>query len=42
VTPGSGEPVTGEEIPANRESSYLPRNRALIQRYFDSPKRGSP
>jgi hypothetical protein len=38
ITPGSGSPALGEEAPANREQDYLPRNKTLIQRYFDSPK----
>jgi hypothetical protein len=38
ITPGSGQAALGEEGPANREHDYLPRNKTLIQRYFDSPK----
>jgi hypothetical protein len=37
-TAGSGAAVAGEQAPANREESILPRNKALIQRYFDSPR----
>ena len=42
VTAGSGRSAEGEETPANREGNYLPRNKALIQRYFDSPQARHP
>jgi hypothetical protein len=38
ITPRAGAAASGDEGPANRERNYLPRNQALIQRYFDSPK----
>jgi hypothetical protein len=37
VAPGSGKGAVGEASPANRDGDYLPRNKALIQRYFDRP-----
>jgi len=42
VTAGSGRGAEGEESPANREGNFLPRNKTLIQRYFDSPKARNP
>jgi hypothetical protein len=42
VTVGSGRRAEGEETPANREGNFLPRNKALIQRYFDSPRARNP
>lgn len=34
---GSGKSATGEQAPGNREGLLLPRNRALIHSYFDTP-----
>ena len=35
-TVGAGAAATGAQAPGHRESSLLPRNRELIQKYFDS------
>ncbi|MBS1153672.1 MAG: hypothetical protein H6Q89_5370, partial [Myxococcaceae bacterium] len=36
---GSGSSATGEQAPGNRDGQLLPRNRALIQKYFDNAPR---
>lgn len=37
--PGSGVAASGEQAPGNREGLLLPRNRVLIQKYFDNAPR---
>ncbi len=39
---GSGSSAVGEQAPGNREGLLLPRNRALIQKYFDNPSARNP